>query len=419
MVDALETDVWPKHLKQFQVLGDDLTIRGGLLSKTGCAIVPESLRQKTLTVAHEGHPSTAKFKSILRERVWWPGMAKDAEAWVKSCAICATNGKPEKPTPMARVFAPQAVWETIGLDFNGPYSKFGGISVLVIVDYRSRYMIAKPVRSTSFEHTRKVLEEVFEKEGYPGNMKSDNGPPFNGDDYRQYCLERGINATFSTPLYPQQNGLAESCMKLVNRAMSAASASGASYGEELNAAIHAYNGAAHSVTGVPPEEVMTGRKIKRGLPLLSRGKATFDDNLLDARDFKSKTDGKIREDAKRGARKCRITPGDTVVVERQSRSKGESRFDPRKYTVTEERNGMLVLSDESGQTLKRHVSQTRQVYDWRNSEARVKDCSTDLETTPPPSLVEDPQHSTNDRPIRARRMPEYLKNYVSVVEETD
>ncbi|XP_065079722.1 uncharacterized protein K02A2.6-like [Ochlerotatus camptorhynchus] len=177
VVDALETDVWPAHLKQFQVLGSDLTMRDGMLSKMGCAVIPECLRQKTLAVAHEGHPSTAKFKSILRERVWWPGMTKDAEAWVTSCAVCAINGRPERPTPMARVFTPKAVWETIGLEFNGPYAKFGGISILVIVDYRSRYVIAKPVRSTSFEHTRKFLEEVFEKEGYPKNMKSDNGPP--------------------------------------------------------------------------------------------------------------------------------------------------------------------------------------------------------------------------------------------------
>ncbi|XP_058816193.1 uncharacterized protein LOC131679480 [Topomyia yanbarensis] len=132
------------------------------------------------------------------------------------------------------------------------------------------------------------------------------------------------------------NGLAESCMKLVNKAMSAASASGTSYGEELNAAVQAYNAANHSVTGIPPEEVMTGRKIKRGLPLICRGKASFDDNLLNARDLKSKSEAKKREDVKRGARQCRIIPGDTVIVERLPRAKAESRFDPRKYTVTEE-----------------------------------------------------------------------------------
>lgn len=349
-------------------------------------------------------------------------MTKDAEEWMKTCAICATNGRPERPTPMARVFAPKAVWETIGLDFNGPYLKFGGVSILVIVDYRSRYIIAKPVRSSSFEHTKKVLEEVFEREGYPQNMKSDNGPPFNGDDYKQYCLDRGINTIYSTPLYPQQNGLAESCMKVVNKAMSAASASGKSYGEELSAAIHAYNAACHSVTGVPPEEVMTGRKIKRRLPLLFRGKATFDDNLLNARDMQSKLEGKKREDAKRGARQCRIKLGDTVIVERRPRTKAESRFDPRKYTVTEERNGMLNLTDENGQTMKRHVSQTKRVYDWRHSEEvnqpeHSEDSSSSFETSSFKSQGETRQSEVFRRPNRSRREPGYFKDYISTIEE--
>ncbi|XP_053698950.1 uncharacterized protein K02A2.6-like [Sabethes cyaneus] len=369
VIDALETGVWPKELRRFEALGSDLTIRDGILVKTGCAIIPENLRHKTLTIAHEGHPSVAKFKSILRERVWWPGMTKDAETWTNSCAVCVTNGRPERPTPMMRVFAPDTVWDTIALDFNGPYSKFGNVLILVIVDYRSRYIIAKPVKSTSFEHTRSILDEIFEKEGFPAHIKSDNGPPFNGEEYRQYCLERGIDIIFSTPFYPQQNGLAESCMKLINKAKAAASSSGANYRDELKAAICAYNSAAHSITGIPPEEVMTGRKVKRGLPLLNRSKATFDDNLLNSRDRKSKLEAKKREDAKRGARKCQVKQGDMVVVERQVRAKAESRFNPCKYTVIEERNGMLVLSDENGQILKRHVSQVKRVYEWREPKA--------------------------------------------------
>ncbi|XP_062535259.1 uncharacterized protein K02A2.6-like, partial [Armigeres subalbatus] len=146
-------------------------------------------------------------------------MSTDAQQWVESCETCAVNGKPERPPPMQRAFAPNAVWETIALDFNGPYVRFGGISILVIVDYRSRYLIAQPVKSTGFEHTRKVLEQVFDREGIPKFIKTDNGPPFNSDDYRSYCTERGITPLFSTPLFPQQNGLVEGYMKLINKAM--------------------------------------------------------------------------------------------------------------------------------------------------------------------------------------------------------
>lgn len=138
VIDALETQIWPKDLKRFESVSNDMSVHDGILVKNGCAVIPSKLREKTLTVAHDGHPMAAKLKSILRERVWWPGLTTDAEEWVKTCRICATNGRPEKPTPMRRIFAPQAVWEHIALDFNGPYARFGGISILLIVDYRSR-----------------------------------------------------------------------------------------------------------------------------------------------------------------------------------------------------------------------------------------------------------------------------------------
>lgn len=348
-------------------------------------------------------------------------MAKEAEAWVDSCAVCAMNGKPEKTTPMKRVLAPKSVWETIAVDFNGPYMKYGGVSILVIVDYRSRYIIAKPVKSTSFENTRRVLDAVFEKEGFPQSIKSDNGPPFNGDEYKQYCIERGINVIFSTPLHPQQNGLAESCMKLVNKAMTAAASSGTNYTEELNSAVQAYNAGAHSIIKLPPEEVLMGRRIRRGLPLLRRGKVEIDDELLDTRDKESKLNSKDREDQRRGARLCRIKPGDTVLVERQSRAKAEPRFDPRRYTVREEQNGMLVLIDENGQILKRHVSQTKRVVAWRHPNDAADSKTGVDETARRHSTIrkDDEVPASGRRSMREKRAPGYLKNYVHVTENAD
>ncbi|XP_062541718.1 uncharacterized protein K02A2.6-like [Armigeres subalbatus] len=228
VIHALETKDWPKALMKFKSIENDLIFTKGILVKSGCPVIPQELRDKTLEIAHMGHPLEAKLKSILRRRVWWPGMSSDAEKYVKSCSTCAINGRPERPPPMQRAFAPKGVWETIALDFNGPYLKLGGISILVIIDLRSRYAIARPVKTTKFEHTKAVLDAVFEREGYPKAMKSDNGPPFNGEEYSKYCSERGIQTIFSTPFYPQQNGLVEGFMKVVNKAMSTALAKGKS-----------------------------------------------------------------------------------------------------------------------------------------------------------------------------------------------
>lgn len=406
VAQAITCDIWPKSLRAFKSLVNDLSLNDGVIIKNGCAVVPESLRHKALQVAHRGHPMTSKLKSILRQRVWWPGMSKDAENWVKSCETCATTGRPEKPTPMERIFAPQEVWETLAMDFNGPYLRFGGVYVLLIVDYRSRFLIARIVKSTSFEYTRKVLDELFEREGYPRIIKTDNGPPFNGSEYKLYCDERGIKCVFSTPLFPQQNGLAECYMKLVNKAMTAAASSRTSCAEELQAAIQAHNAATHAVTGVPPEEVMLGRKIRRNLPLVDSSETQHDREALNTRDREAKLKAKELEDKRRGARVCDIAPGDTVIIERTAYSKGETRFNPKRYTVLQQKNGNLLLTDEKGQLVRRHVSQSKKVYKWRDSDTACTDDANPEERIVP----------TSSRPVRQTKSPAYLSHYVREIE---
>ncbi|XP_062704531.1 uncharacterized protein K02A2.6-like [Aedes albopictus] len=411
VIDSLETRIWPKELSRFESVAGELSLNDGILVKNGCAVVPTKLREKTLSLAHDGHPMTAKLKSIFRERVWWPGLSTDAEEWVKTCQTCATNGRPEKPTPMKRILAPQTVWESIAVDFNGTYARYGGVSILLIVDYRSRYLIARPVKSTSFEQTKHVLEEVFAREGFPKNIRSDNGPPFNGEEYRAYCADRGIEAVFSTPLFPQQNGLVENYMKLVNKAMASAVGNGSCFKEELQAAVNAHNASAHSVTGLPPEEIMMGRKIKRRLPLLHHETVKYDEDLFERRDKEQKMKAKIREDTRRGARACRLNPGDTVIIERLNRAKGDSRFDTQKYTIIKNDNGSLTLQNDHGQIVKRHVTQTRKVGPWRTSNDNSNDAPQLSSST-----KQNPESSISERPRRTRTMPSYMKDYVQAIE---
>lgn len=285
------------------------------------------------------------------------------------------------------------------MDFNGPYLRFGGISILVIIDLRSRYAIARPVKSTVFNYTRRILDEVFEREGFPKAIKTDNGPPFNGEEYGKYCSDRGIQTIYSTPFFPQQNGLAESFMKVINKAMSTAVSSGNSYAEELQDAVHAYNAGVHSVIKVAPEEVMMGRKIKRFLPLLERGRTNYDDKLLDRRDREVKLKGKNLEDKRRGAKDGSVKPGDTVIIERQCRGKGDTRFDVKRFTVIKVNKGNLLLSDDAGRTVKRHVSQTKKVGPWRKSPQTGIDSKVDRE-------------EVAKRPERVSKTPQHLSDYI-------
>lgn len=318
---------------------------------------------------------------------------------------------------MQRTFSPKAVWDTVAIDFNGPYSKLGGISILVVIDLRSRFAMAYPVKSTGFEHTRAVLDAVFEREGFPRAMKSDNGPPFNGEEYSKYCSERGIQTVFSTPFFPQQNGLVESFMKNVNKAMSIALSTGNNYRKELQAAVQAYNAADHTITKLPPEEIFSGRKIKRGLPLLNRGRTELDDELLDSRDRDAKIESKAREDTRRGAKRSSVQPGDTVLVQRQSKAKGETRFDPTRYTVVQERNGSLVVCGPDGHQLRRHVTQTKKVQQWRESKPR-SEIAQEQARSSGDTVREQADKEDHQRPRRNARPPAHLSDYVRQAEET-
>lgn len=222
-------------------------------------------------------------------------------------------------------------------------------------------------------------------------------------------------------------------MKNVNKAMATAISTGSNYRKELQAAVQSYNAAEHSITKIPPEEVLTGRKIRRGLPLLNYDRSGHEEKLLDERDREAKLLSKKREDIRRGAKPNKVKPGDTVIVERPSRGKGDSRFGAKRFTVMQERNGSLILCDSDGQQLKRHVSQTKKVQQWRNSSSSnaAKESSVPVSSANDASReqtlsskaskkssvsVSPASDISRERPERKKRPPSYLTEYTRTLE---
>lgn len=109
-------------------------------------------------------------------------------------------------------------------------------------------------------------------------------------------------------------------------------------------------------------------------------------------------------------------PGDEIVIERQNRAKGESRFSPTRYTIIEQRNGSLVLNDNDGKVTKRHVSQTKRIGPWRDSHGQkaivssTKHIPTDGDTNGINSA------EPVQRPSRERKVPTFLNDYVRLID---
>lgn len=185
LISAVETDIWHESIADYRRKKDSLHIVNGSVLADSVLILPRSLRPKALNLAHKGHPGECNMISILRQRVWWPSMAKHARDWVKSCEGCTLASNKGPPAMMLRSLLPVAPMEKLAIDFNGPYQKLGNILILVIVDCYSRYLWLHPVESTSFEHCKKVFELIFGIFGIPGELRSDNGPPFSGREYEK------------------------------------------------------------------------------------------------------------------------------------------------------------------------------------------------------------------------------------------
>ena len=63
----------------------------------------------------------------------------------------------------------------------GPY--LDGHYNLVLVDKRTRYPVVENVPSTDFKTNKEKLKHIFATYVTPKRIKSDNGPPFNSNDF--------------------------------------------------------------------------------------------------------------------------------------------------------------------------------------------------------------------------------------------
>ena len=46
------------------------------------------------------------------------------------------------------------------------------------------------------------LEEIFSRQGLPTTIKSDNGPQFRSEEFKEYCKKNGIVHPKTTPKWP-------------------------------------------------------------------------------------------------------------------------------------------------------------------------------------------------------------------------
>ncbi|MCO5584209.1 hypothetical protein L7F22_038132 [Adiantum nelumboides] len=149
---------------------------------------------------------------IMQEGYVWPSLQKDVYHWCRSCKRCQSFGKRVLTPELRKTILAYDVFEKWGIDAVGPLpiTSRGKNYILTAVDYLSRWGEAKAVRQITAKDVAKfVYEEICCKFGVPLELLSDQGPGFRAELLDILCEKMKITCKFTTPYYPQCNGLNE------------------------------------------------------------------------------------------------------------------------------------------------------------------------------------------------------------------
>ena len=156
-------------------------------------------------------------------------------------------------------------WQRIHIDFAGPMK---GKMYLVTVDVHSKWPDVKELNGTSATTTIQALWSLFASFGLPEQVVSDNGPPFNSQDFTNFMKDNGIKHIRSTPYQPSTNGLVERFIQTFKRAFRTSESSGKPVHHRIANFLLSYRNTPHTTTNRFPSELFLKRELKTHMDLL-------------------------------------------------------------------------------------------------------------------------------------------------------
>lgn len=348
---------WPLEIAKYQPFQGDLYVQGQLLMKREKVVLPSGLRLRALKLAHISHPGMSTMKNFLRQGLWWPGVDREVEEYVKTCPECQLVTASVTPLPITLTELPNNPWEYVSMDFSSA-SDTHSWKALVLTDNYSRFLVAVPMEKSDTDAVKRVLKRIFNTYYIPKTLKADNGPPFNSMELKTWLNDSwGVKLIHSTPLNPTENGLVERSMQGINKITAIAKLGKQNWKEALSDYVAAYNSWPHHVTKIPPAELMFGRVVRGLLPNPRTDNQQKHDEELRDRDKVAKFNRNMREDARRHARSSDIKVGDYVLVAQQKRDKSDTFFKNSLHKVVQiEGAGRATIVDtETNKVYQRNV----------------------------------------------------------------
>ena len=232
-------------------------------------LLPQHLLQELLQSLHgtaHKHPGISKMLQEIRQRYYYPNMAKHVKKWVEGCEECARAKRvpnatitPELLNLPERDLGPEDAMQ-IDLLPNLPPS--GGYeNVLTAIDVFSRYLFAYPLTDASAINVAKAIIDIMTKHAYlPTTLITDKGTAFTSTIIAEVTQILGITLKCATTKHPQTIGkLERTHASLKTNLKMACGEYRRQWHKYLPLAVLNHNTSYHASIGCEPTRVFHGR----------------------------------------------------------------------------------------------------------------------------------------------------------------
>ena len=301
------------------------TVKEGILwtlnaQRKRVAVIPRDreLIAQVLSRAHEivGHLGSHRTLEHVRNWYWWPQMTKATEEFCRTCEACQRSKRP--PTkPAGKLHSlpiPNKPWDSIGMDFVGPFPESKGCDYLWVVICRMTnmvHLIPVTTRVTASELSWIYLREIVRLHGLPSSIVSDRDSKFTARWWRELHRILGAKLLMSTSFHPQTDGQSERAIRTVSQILrSIVRPDQKDWVEKIDMVEFAINSSVSETTGYAPfdlnggympsmiKEIRSNENVAPGIKAFALSAleklADAHDAIIEARAFQTRAANKKR-----------------------------------------------------------------------------------------------------------------------------
>lgn len=211
-----------------------------------------------------GHLGSLRTLNLVRRNYWWPSMAKEIDEFCKTCGICqTTKASNKRPMGLLRTLPiPLLPWESVGMDFLGPFPPCEGFDYLLVIICRLTSMVQliptrTDARAVDIAHL--YYRNVWALHGLPKSIVSDRDSKFTSAFWKELHAAIGTELLMSTAYHPQTDGATERANRTVAQILRAfVDPDQRNWVSKLPAVQYAINSSVSATTGFSPFELNYG-----------------------------------------------------------------------------------------------------------------------------------------------------------------